>query len=207
MSCSPFDLRDYFLKELAEPDRRQMEGHLKGCEACREELGRLRLTETALLSVRDEEIPRRIAFVSDKIFEPSPVRRWWQAFWTSGPRLGFTSAAMLSAAILVFSFARPTPAPAPASGGAAAMSAASLDAEFDRRVAEAVRRATADIEERHAKKTAEAVAAIEKRNEIDRQALMLAMEKNFDYVSKRLSRFTIAAAGYGPPRAGEGDTQ
>ena len=26
MSCSPFDLTDYFLKELGEPERRQVEG-------------------------------------------------------------------------------------------------------------------------------------------------------------------------------------
>jgi hypothetical protein len=208
MSCSPFDLRDYFLKELGEPDRRTLEGHLKSCTGCREELERLRLTESALLSLREEEIPRRIAFVSDKIFEPSAALRWWQGFWTSGARLGFASAAMLSTAILVFSIARTTPAPAPvANGGAAPISAAALEPEIARRVAEAIRQATAEIEASQARKTAEAVAAIEKRNEMDRQALVLAMEKNFEYVSKRLSRFTIASAGYGPPRAEEGEAK
>src|SRR5205823_3638203 len=113
MSCSPFDLRDYFLKELPEPDRREMEIHVKGCSACREELDRLGITGAALFSLREEEIPQRIAFVSDKIFEPSPVSRWWAAFWGSAPRLGFASAAMLSAAILVFSIMRTAPAPAP----------------------------------------------------------------------------------------------
>ena len=76
MSCSPFDLRDYFLQELTDPQQRQVEAHVKTCQACREELDRLRLTEAALFSLRDEEIPQRIAFVSDKIFEPSPWRRW-----------------------------------------------------------------------------------------------------------------------------------
>src|SRR2546427_266403 len=33
MSCSPFDLRDYFFGELPEQDRRQMDLHTKGCAA------------------------------------------------------------------------------------------------------------------------------------------------------------------------------
>ena len=35
---------------------------------------RVRLTLDALSTLREEEVPRRIAFVSDKVFEP----RWWQ---------------------------------------------------------------------------------------------------------------------------------
>ena len=102
MSCSPFDLRDYFLKELPGPEGKQVELHVKICAACREELERLRATEAALVSLSDEEIPQRLAFVSDKIFEPSPARRAWVAFWGSGARLGFASAAMLSAALVVY---------------------------------------------------------------------------------------------------------
>src|SRR5215469_10183983 len=102
MSCSPFDLRDYFLKELPGPEGKQVEVHIKTCAACREELERLRMTEAALGSLRDEEMPQRLAFVSDKIFEPSPVRRAWAAFWDSSARLGFASAAMLSAALVVY---------------------------------------------------------------------------------------------------------
>jgi anti-sigma factor RsiW len=102
MSCSPFDLKDYFLKELPAPERQQVDLHLKTCPACREEVDRLRLTEAALASLRDEEVPRRLAFVSDKIFEPSPWQRAWAGFWSSGARLGFASAAMLSVALVVF---------------------------------------------------------------------------------------------------------
>src|SRR5436309_9077696 len=111
MSCSPFDLRDYFLKELADPQRRQVEAHMKTCEPCREELDRLQLTESALFTLREEEIPQRIAFVSDPIFEPSPVRRFFSDFWGSAARLGFASAAMLSAALVVFALYKPAPAP------------------------------------------------------------------------------------------------
>src|SRR4030095_5640540 len=100
MSCSPFDLRDYFFGELPESDRRQTDLHIKSCVSCREELDQLRSTQTALLAIPDEEIPQRIGFVSDRVYEPSAVRRWLRAFWGSAPKLGFASAALISAAIL-----------------------------------------------------------------------------------------------------------
>jgi anti-sigma factor RsiW len=205
MSCLPFDLRDYFLKELPEAGRRQVEQHLKNCQACCEELDRLRVTESALLVLRDEEIPQRIAFVSDKIFEPSPVRRWWSAFWASGARLGFASAAMLSVAILVSALTRPAPAPAPAAVATAGqIRAAAIEQEIARRVDEAVQKAAAGIEERQSRKTAEVVATIEKRNELDRKALILAMDDNLEYLRKRLNRYVVASNDYGPPRGENG---
>ena len=100
MSCSQSDLKDYFLGEPGVAGRGAVEEHLKACPSCREELDRLRLLGTALASVPDEEMPHRIAFVSDKIFEP----RGWARFWGSAPRLGFASAAMLSAAIILHGF-------------------------------------------------------------------------------------------------------
>src|ERR1017187_9592606 len=112
MSCSPFDLKDYFLQELPFPERVQVEAHVKTCLTCREELERLELTGAALFSLRDEEIPQRIAFVSDQIFEPSPLRRWLSAFWASTARLGFASAVVLSASIFYFAATRPAPATA-----------------------------------------------------------------------------------------------
>jgi anti-sigma factor RsiW len=109
MSCSPFELKDYLLGELRAPERAAVEQHVSECAACRDELNALNLTRSALLSVPDEEPPRRIAFVSDGVFEPT----WWQKLWRSGPQLGFASAAMLSAALLVHAFV-PQNAPAPA---------------------------------------------------------------------------------------------
>ena len=100
MSCSQFDLKSYFLGEPDVAGRGAVEEHLKNCLSCREELDRLRLTGAALASLPDEEMPHRIAFVSDKIFEP----RGWARFWGSAPRLGFASAAMLSVAIIIHGF-------------------------------------------------------------------------------------------------------
>ena len=205
MSCSPFDLRDYFLKELPEGDRRQVDQHLKGCAGCREELDRLHLTEAALLTLRDEEMPQRIAFVSDKIFEPSPARRWWTALWSSGARLGFASAAMLSAALVFSALTRPAPVPAPAPGSAASMvTAAAMEQLIDRRVTVAVEKASAEIDARQQKRTSDLIAAVEKRHELDRQGLMLAMDENLQYLQRRLSRYVVAANGYDAPRTDAG---
>ena len=136
MSCSPFDLRDYFLKELTDPQQRQVEAHVQDCSGCREELDRLRLTEAALCSLRDEEIPQRIGFVSDPVFE----RSWWAAFWGSPARLGFAGAAMLSVAILVLGF---THAPAVFSS-----QAFYSRAEVDRRIHAAVSAAESRLEQK-----------------------------------------------------------
>lgn len=103
MSCQPEIVKEYFLGELPEAGRQSLERHLQSCESCGEELGRLQLTHAALMALPDQEPPRRIAFVSDKVFEPN----WWQRLWQSGPRLGFASAGVLSAALLVHTFARP----------------------------------------------------------------------------------------------------
>jgi len=108
MNCSQHDLKGYLLGELSEAERLLVENHLGECSDCREEQERLRLTAAALGGLPEEEMPYRIAFVSDKIFEP----RGWAWLWNSAPRLGFVSAAMLAAAILVHGLARPAPAAA-----------------------------------------------------------------------------------------------
>jgi anti-sigma factor RsiW len=102
MSCSPFDLKDYFFKELPDTESRQVEMHTRTCAVCREELERFALTERALVSLGEEEIPQRLAFIYGKAFEPAPFQRAWSTFWGSAARLGFASAAILSAALLVF---------------------------------------------------------------------------------------------------------
>lgn len=96
MNCAPFDLRDYWLEELPAEERRQVEEHLEACGRCREELERLRGTQRALLRLKDEEIPRRIAFVSDKVFEPSRAARWWAALGLYVPKLAASFALVLA---------------------------------------------------------------------------------------------------------------
>jgi anti-sigma factor RsiW len=187
MSCSPFDLRDYLLGELPQPDRRQVEKHIHACGECREELGRLQATHAALRSLADEEIPQRIGFVSDKVFAPSPWRRAAQAFWNSSARLGFVSAAMLSCALVVTALYRPAPVPAGAPLVSQVEQARTqhLDADFDRRVEAAVQKAVAESETRQAEKTAKLIQALEKRSELDRQGLLMAYTENLDIMRKQ----------------------
>jgi anti-sigma factor RsiW len=174
MSCSPIDVKDYFLGELPENRRRDLDLHLKTCQGCREELERFRATEAALLTLREEEVPQRIGFVSDKVFEPSAVRRWWNAFWGSAARLGFASAAMLSAAILVFALIRPAPAPPPP---VPPVNFAKLEAELH----DAIQKAAAESEARQASK----LGALEKRHQQEQEALRVAFAENLDILIKR----------------------
>lgn len=188
MSCSPFDLRDFLFGELGEPERGEVSTHLEACAPCREELDRLRATQAALLSVRDEEPPRRIAFVSDRVFEP----RWWQVLWNSGPRLGFAAASLVAAAILVHAFARPVPRlPAPAVDTTAVE--ARISGAVARRVDAAVEAAVAESEARQAKKAAQLVEAARHDFEFQRQADHVAFQEVMTVMQKRYSGWVLAS--------------
>jgi hypothetical protein len=190
MSCSPFELRDYYFKELAENERRLTEVHVKTCANCREELERLRATEAVLLTSSDEEIPQRIGFISDPVFRPSPLRRGWDALWGSAARLGFASAAMLSVALMVFALSRPVPqitTPAPA------IDRAALEADFSRRLNDAVEKAVAASEARQASQTKELLAKSEHRNDLERAAMMVRVAEYLDVEKKRLNVSILAS--------------
>ena len=198
MSCSPFDLRDYYFKDLGENERRLTEAHVKTCAHCREELDRLRGTETALLALPDEEIPQRIGFVSDAVFQPSAFRRGWDALWGSAARLGFASAAMLSAALVVFSLTRPVPQPAaPAPAVTRAAIEAEMQADFSRRVndavANAVAKAVAESEARQARQTQELLAASEKRHALETQAMQVRFDEFVEVERKRQNALMLAS--------------
>jgi hypothetical protein len=201
MSCSPFDLRDFFLKELTDPQQRQVESHVRSCAPCREELDRLRLTEAALFSLREEEIPQRIAFVSDPIFEPSPWRRWLSAFWGSGARLGFASAAMLSAALVVFALHRPAAAPPvvqiapPQVQTVAAVS----DSEIQARIDAAVAKAVSQVNTQQAERTKQLVSDLRQA----RASVILAVQE-LEYNQKRAGASSIQALYRPPSREVEG---
>jgi len=201
MSCSPFDLRDYVLKELSDPERKQVEVHVKGCQGCREEWERLRLTEAALFSLREEEIPQRIAFVSDKIFEPSPWRRAWAAFWGSTARLGFASAAMLSVALVVFAVVRPAaPTPGPVSP-AVSMTAGSIQQQIQ----SAVDRAVSASEARQEQKFVQAVAEIRREDLKERQELARLADAELNTSTRR--QLAVERSSYDFPHADKGGLQ
>ncbi len=121
MSCTNFDWKAYTLGELGRADREQAETHAKTCIACREELAGLRLTLDAMSTLREEEAPRRIAFVSDKVFEP----RWWQRIWSPT----FAGASVIALAVLAHGMITP--------------------ATVDHRIDTAVAKAVAQMEAQH----------------------------------------------------------
>jgi anti-sigma factor RsiW len=123
VSCTNFDWKAYALGELDPKGRSEAEAHANTCAHCREELAGLRLTLDALSTLREEEVPRRIAFVSDKVFEP----RWWQRIWTPS----FAAGCLVAAAILIHAFVQPP------------------GASLDRKIETAVAKAVADTEQRH----------------------------------------------------------
>lgn len=162
------DWKSYVLGELAASARREAEQHAAACHACQEELAELRVTLDAMATLREEEVPRRIAFVSDKVFEP----KWWQSFL----RPSFGAAAVVAGAILAHGFMRPA-APV-ASVDAAAIEARVTAAmqekiadEVNRRVAaqlsgavdQAVTKAVADTQKRDDQRTVQMLAAAERR--------------------------------------------
>lgn len=148
MTCAPFDLKDYLFGELTPADTEAVERHLVACAACHEELAALNATRSALLCIGEEEPLRRIAFVSDKVFEP----RWWQKLFAAGPQVGFASAAMLALAIVFHAIHTPAAPPVPAPVAQAQVDQKALDAEIASRVAVAVEKASVEVEARETEK-------------------------------------------------------
>ncbi|MEO7652763.1 MAG: zf-HC2 domain-containing protein [Bryobacteraceae bacterium] len=186
MSCSPFDLRDYFFGELPDEARRRIDVHIKSCADCRDEVSRYRATELALRILPDEEIPKRIGFVSDRVYEPSRVRRWREAFWGSAPKLGFASAAMLSAALITSAVHRPAPL---AVMTPVAIDQSKIQDQISREVAVAVDKALAGNEARNAK----LLAAAERRYADLRKGDMETVSQSFAIMEKQVRNYYRAS--------------
>ena len=187
MNCASVDLKAYFLNELAAGEKNSVDNHLHACESCREELDRLKLTEAALRSLEDEEVPQRIAFVSDKVFEP----RWWQTVWRSGPAMGFASAAMLAAAILAHAYVRPVPAVGPAKVDTAQIQQR-IEREVSARVDGAVAKAVSETEARESQQVAKAMDAAEKRYQLQHQADLAMVQQVVRYYEQQAGRLMAA---------------
>jgi len=185
MNVTPEVLKDYVFGELSAAERRAVETAAEADGVLREELARLQITQSALFSLREEELPRRIAFVSDKVFEP----KWWQVWMNSGPRMGFASAALLAAAIVVQGFAGDSkPAAAPAFD----------QARFERRISEEVTRALPvaleQAEKRHRMQLATAIKEADGRYQQLRQEDQLAMEANYSLFREKQAAMMLTYA-------------
>ena len=193
MKCTSFDLNAFFFGELAADERRGVEQHLAACPSCRAELERLHITQASLASIPDEEVPRRIAFVSDKVFEPS----WWQRLWRPAPQWALASAGLVAAAILFHGYMSGRAAAPPMD---ARVVEARVEAELARRLPAALDQAVAKLEARHEARMREAVATVEKRAEIERNAQMVAFQENLDVLRKRFNVVYLASANLGGSR-------
>jgi len=202
MSCSSIDLKAYILGESARAEKNAVEDHVRACEGCREELERLKLMETTLRSLTEEEVPQRIAFVSDKVFEP----RWYQTIWRSGPAMGFASAALLAGAILVHGFAvngRPVAQPATQAALSSAQIEQRIEREVNARLDSAVAKAVSVSEARQNEQMATMVAAAEKRFETRRKEDMAVAQQAAQYYDKQFSRLLMAANDQQDQRSGQ----
>jgi hypothetical protein len=130
------------------------------------------VTLYAMATLREEELPRRIAFVSDKVFEP----RWYEKLSQAFLRPSFAAGAVIAAAILVHAFVRPVGAPASAPSQAIAQAdtsaiearvtaevTARLQGEMAAAVNNAVTKAVADTEKRDDQRTAQLLSASDQR--------------------------------------------
>lgn len=184
MSCSSVDLKAYFLGEASPAERVSVQNHLHACAACKEELERLDSMRTALASLPDEEPPQRIAFVSDKVFEP----RWWQTIWPSAPAMGFASALLLAAAIFVQAYARPAVAPVNT-----AKMEQRIEQQVNARIAVAVTQAVAAAEKRQDERIQQAVAKAEQRFDAQYRNELANAHQMADYYRDQNARFMVAA--------------
>ncbi len=202
MNCAPFDLRDYFFGELNATEAKVIESHVANCEGCRTELDRLDVTRVAMLELPPEEVPRRISFVSDKVFEPS----LWQRFWQSGPKVGFASALLIFAGLLVNALPRqtaPVVQPLTATNYSSIINARvqeKVQEEVAKRLPIAVAQAVSSVEQQDTVRLTSAVAVVEKKYKVQREEDMAAMQATLDVWQRKLSRMYLAS--YDPSPVG-----
>jgi anti-sigma factor RsiW len=182
--CQAIDLKAYVFGEASPGDRRVIEQHLSLCPDCQEQLDRLSLTQTALRALPEEEIPRRIAFVSDKVFEP----RWYHSIW-DWPKVALASAGMLSAAILMHAYSSsPVIVDRRVASPPAVVSTSVVEA--------AVTKAMAEADKRHRRELAAAVSAAEQRLEQQHLETMATVRAQVEYLSKKVNVYYKVAADY-----------
>ncbi|HCC59241.1 MAG TPA: hypothetical protein DEQ47_18660 [Solibacterales bacterium] len=181
-------LRDYFFDEMPAGERPDMERQLAASPELRAELRQLEMTARALRMLPDQEPPRRIAFVSDKVLAPSVGSRVARWFFAAGPV--FASAAL--SALVVFWVMSYRTAPV-----RTVEVASSHVAQDPGKVEALVREAVAQSEVRSAQKTKELLADAERRHELERQQLLLNVQDTLNYWQKKMNVMQVASADMG----------
>jgi len=179
-------IRDYAFNELPAAERQELERHLTACAPCAAELDDIRLTTAVLRALPEEEIPQRIAFVSDKVFEPSPVARFFSGFWNSAARMGFASACLVAGALTFSAVHRP------AEVRTVIQTASGVD--VTKQLNEAVAQAVARVRAEDAKLTAAALEAANRKHEQEHRALLAEFEESMGLMQERLGAVTTLAS-------------
>jgi hypothetical protein len=179
------DIRDYAMGEGSAAERQAFAAELAKSVDLRDELQRYELTLTALQSVAEEEIPRRIAFVSDPVFEP----KWWQRVFPA-PQWGFASAAVLGAAILGHGWMM-RPVAAPLVAQAPAVREAGISKEELKAV---VAQAVAEVESRQRENLRVALSEAEKKHQEERQMMAVTFDENMMLMRKQMNRMLVSTA-------------
>lgn len=183
------EIQAYMLGELPAGKRKEMEQWLQANPEAALEAERLGVVVSALQRLPEEEPPRRIAFVSDKVFEP----KWYERLWASGPRAAFASAALLAMAIVAHGVVT-APKAAPAPVVAAAVPQDVIAREVNAAVAKAVAQVRADTDAQSQKLVNAALAEAEKKFALERRADWLAVEATIDTMRKQLNRAMYVAS-------------
>lgn len=196
------ELQAYALGEATEAERREAELYLASHPEAVLEVERLQLVAAALRRLPEEEPPRRIAFVSDKVFEP----KWFKRWWNSAPKLGFASAAMLTMAIVAHGVmaqrtASSTQAPVAMAQGSQAELSRLVDAEVSRRLDPAIQQVRAEYQAKSQGMVNTALDQAERKFALERQQDRLAVEANFRLLRQTVTR-ALQVASYERPRVG-----
>jgi hypothetical protein len=194
MSCNLQDGRPdwkaYTLGELDPETQQEAESHVAACSDCQDELAGLRVTLDAMATLRDEELPRRIAFVSDKVFEP----RWYERMTRAFLRPSFAAAGLIAGAILVHAFVRP----AVIEPNAAQVDTRAIEARVTAEVTDRVQREMAAAVNAAVTK---AVADTQKRDDQRAAVLLSATEQRYsdaaDFLNKQVTRIYALNTGAG----------
>src|SRR5690606_27595758 len=198
------DLRELvFGDELARTPEAELQAINEHPES-QDELNRLLQLRETLLSLEDEEPPRRTVLVGAPVESGTP---WWKrAMGFAVPGWGFAGAMALALAILTHGWmTRPAAPEFVAQAPAAVTSAAAFDAEavnaridaaVAQRLAGSIAEVKAELRQEHQREAQRLVAAAEQRLERQHDNEMFQMREAVAFIQKKYGRQMVANVAY-----------
>lgn len=209
------DLRDLvFGDELARTPEAELQAINEHPER-QEELNRLLQLREALLTLADEEPPRRTVLVAAAPAERAP---WWRSLLGFGsPGWGFAGAMALAVAVLAHGWmmrpasdalqvaTNPPVASTPAAGGAEASITpqevdARVNAAVEARLGSMLQQVRADLKTEHQREAQRLVAAAEERLQQQHDTEMFQMREAVTFIQKKYGRQMVANVAFAEER-------